>query len=83
MRKFGLAAAMSLLSICAVKDGCFVLREYGGKIALFRESDAQPIAVYQTPVSGLCPADEELLREGIRLRSATEVTRIIEDLDLN
>ena len=59
----------------------YLLREYDGKIALFRDSDPYPLAVYDTP-EGLYPADEELLREGIRLKSEGEITRLIEDLDL-
>ena len=62
-------------------SSCFVLREYDGKIALFQENEPQPIAVYETP-KALYPADEELLREGIRVKSEGEITRLIEDLDL-
>lgn len=59
---------------------CFVLRETDGKIALYREDNPEPLAVYDAPPLGLCPADEELLREGIRLKTRAEVTRLIEDL---
>ena len=63
-------------------SACFVLREYEGKIALFQENEPQPIAVYDTPPDALYPADAELLREGIRVKSEGEITRLIEDLDL-
>lgn len=63
-------------------SSCFVLREYDGKIALFQENEPQPIAVYETPPDALYPADAELLREGIRVKSEGEITRLIEDLDL-
>lgn len=59
---------------------CFVLREWGGKIALFSEDSDEPLAVYETPVGSLYPADIELLREGIRLKNRAEVARLIEDL---
>lgn len=83
----GLFALSALLSAsCFVSEGaaaketeCFVLREYGGKIALFSEPDELPITVYDMPLSGLYPADAELLREGIRLKTRAEVTSIIED----
>lgn len=76
--KRALIAAQTAL-LCG--SSCFVLREYGGKIALFQESEPQPIAVYETP-KALYPADEELLRDGIRVKSENEITRLIEDLDL-
>ena len=60
---------------------CFVLREESGKIALYREDIAEPLAVYDAPLGGLTPADEELLREGIRFKSQAEVMRLLEDLD--
>lgn len=66
--------------LCGIS--CFVLREYGEKIALFRESEPQPIAVYETPAKSLYPADEALLREGIRVKTEGEITRLIEDLGL-
>ena len=74
-----LIAAQTAL-LCA-NSACFMLREYDGKIALFRENEQQPIAVYETP-KALYPADEELLREGIRVKSEGEITRLIEDLNL-
>lgn len=61
---------------------CFVLREHGGKIALFSENTEEPLAVYDTPPGSLYPADMELLREGIRLKTRAEVTRLIEDLGI-
>ena len=76
-----LAAQTAFLCGSKVNSDCFVLREYDGKIALFQENDTQPIAVYEVP-NALYPADEELLREGIRVKSEGEITRLIEDLNL-
>lgn len=61
---------------------CFVLREESGKLALYREDIAEPLAVFDPPVSGLPAADAELLREGIRFKSQAEVMRLLEDLDV-
>ena len=91
MRKYGRTAVIAsailfsshIISMsCAAEDSvCFVLREYCGKIALFEEDLPQePLAVYETPITSLYPADMELLREGIRLKSRAEVSRLIEDL---
>lgn len=62
---------------------CFVLREYNGHIALLEEGVDEPLAVYKTPIDSLYPADAELLREGIRLQNRAELSRLIEDLELN
>lgn len=92
MKNFGkfavLAAAFCLASQTITLAGasadavCFVLREYNGKIALMEEGSEEPIAVYKTPISSLYPADAELLKEGIRLKNRAELTKLIEDLDL-
>lgn len=76
------AAQTALLCGLSANSACFVLREHEGKIALFQENEPQPIAVYETPIDALYPADAELLREGIRVKSEGEITRLIEDLDL-
>lgn len=61
---------------------CFVLREYNGRVALLEEGVDEPLAVYKTPIDSLYPADAELLREGIRLQNRAELSRLIEDLEL-
>lgn len=60
----------------------YVLREWNGKIALLEEGADEPITVYNTKISSLYPADAELLREGIRVKTRFEVARLVEDLDL-
>lgn len=77
-----IAAQTALLCGASAHSDYFVLREYDGKIALFRENEPQPIAVYEKPVEALYAADEELLRDGIRLKTEGEITRLIEDLGL-
>ena len=79
-----LAAVSGLLltGVSASAEECYVLREYNGRIALFTESSDEPLAVYKPPVTPLYPGDAELLREGIRLKTRAEVTRLIAELDL-
>lgn len=60
----------------------YVLREWNGKIALLEEGAKEPLTVYNTNISSLYPADAELLREGIRVKTRYEVARLIEDLEL-
>lgn len=61
---------------------CFVLKEYEGNIALMEDGTDEPLAVYKTPLSSLYPSDAELIRKGIRLSSRAEISRLIEDLEL-
>ncbi|MGN0679966.1 MAG: hypothetical protein ACI4JS_09915 [Oscillospiraceae bacterium] len=92
MSEFGkqtvLAAALLLFSQtitiarASADSVCFVLREYDGRIALMEEGESEPIAIYKTPISSLYPKDAELLREGIRLENCTELSQLIEDLEL-
>lgn len=90
MRRFGrgavIASALLLsshiiaISGAAENSVCFVLKEHNGRLALFSEDEEEPLAVYDTPISSLYPADIELLREGVRLKNRAEVARLIEDL---
>lgn len=66
----------------AAQLSCYVLREYNGSVALFSEDSAEPIAQYTTPITEVNPADAALLRDGIRLRGLPEVSRLLEDLDI-
>ena len=66
----------------ATQLSCYVLREYNGSVALFSDDDKEPIAQYPTPIADVNPADAALLKEGIRLRGLTEVSRLLEDLDI-
>lgn len=88
MMKKALAAAAVLLSQTisianASADAvCFVLGEYDGRIALLEEGNEQPLAIYETPISSLYPTDAELLKNGIRIENPADLTRLIEDLDI-
>lgn len=66
----------------ATQLSCYVLREYNGSVALFSDDGTEPIAQYSTPIADVNPADAALLKEGIRLRGLTEVSRLLEDLDI-
>lgn len=79
---FSLASQTITLAGASADAVYFILCEYNGKIALMEEGSEEPIAVYKTPISSLYPADAELLREGIRLKNRAELSRLIEDLDL-
>ena len=64
------------------EESCFILREYGDTMALFEEGADAPIAVYSTPITQINPADAALLADGIRLKTMSEVARLLEDVDV-
>lgn len=70
------------LQRAAEELSCYIVKEYNGSIALFKEGEAEPLAVYSTPMSEINSADAALLRSGIRLRGMSEVSRLLEDLDV-
>ena len=57
----------------------YTITEYQGKIAVFKNSDAIPMDVYDSYVSALPQHDRELLKSGIRTESTSELQKIIED----
>ena len=85
----GAAYAMSvgdevMAEVSSLSDeiSCYIIREHEGDIALFKEGSNEPVAIYSIPAEGINAADYELLRKGIRLQGLNEVTRLLEDLDI-
>ena len=50
-----------------------------GKLALIAESDGQPVEIYPLFAAMLPAADQKSLTEGIPVRSAEELSRLLED----
>jgi len=83
----GVTAALAVMCSLTAYSGAinikyYVLREYNNSAALFEDGKEEPVAVYSTPLSTLNAADAELIKEGIRLRGMDEVSRLLEDLDM-
>ncbi len=73
---------MADVTTIAQEVACYVLKSHEGGIALFKEGEEEPIAVYSAPMEDINPTDAKLLQDGIRLCGMTEVARLLEDLDL-
>ena len=73
---------MAEVTSLAEELSCYTLREYQGKIGLFKGDSDEPAALYSIPVDGINPADLQLLREGISLRGLDEVVGLLEDLGI-
>ena len=50
-----------------------------GKLALIAESDGQPVEIYPLFAAMIPAADQKSLTEGIPVRSAEELSRLLED----
>ena len=60
----------------------YEIREYNGNIALFKDGCDEPETIFSTPIDSLNPADAALIYDGIRLRGISDISRLIEDLEL-
>ena len=56
------------------------LGTHQGRLALWKQEDPRPLAVYPCTVSALPAADQELLARGIPIQSEEELTALLEDL---
>lgn len=74
--------AGGLIALTLVGGSAAYVASAAGSVALFSDDGTEPIAQYSTPIADVNPADAALLKEGIRLRGLTEVSRLLEDLDI-
>ena len=66
----------------AVKTDRFTVKEHNGKIAVFESDNANPLYVLDSPfIRDLPPADQELLKTGIKADTEEELLKILEDYD--
>lgn len=57
----------------------YTIKEYEGKIAVFKNSDKKPFTVYDAYTSLLPEQDRQRLKNGIEVDNTTDLQRIIED----
>lgn len=57
----------------------FILGSSDGFIALWKDSDPEPVRVFPYSIASLPEADRRALEQGIRIRSETDLTRLLED----
>lgn len=71
MSKRGVIANILLLG--------FLLGIYEGKVALWKDNQKKPIKVFPYQASLLPEADQERLRQGVHVKSISELYKLIED----
>ncbi|MBR5201979.1 MAG: BofC C-terminal domain-containing protein [Clostridia bacterium] len=57
----------------------YILSEYNGKIAVFKNQERIPIDIYDIYVTTLPQHDRVLLENGIRIETPDELQKLIED----
>lgn len=57
----------------------FILGISRGYVAVWQDEDPQPLYFTDTPASSLLPADEALLRRGLRFSDQKALTAALED----
>jgi hypothetical protein len=57
----------------------YILKEYEGKLALFRENSTKPYKKLEVDISTLTDLDKELVRQGIVVKTEKELNALLED----
>ena len=57
----------------------YIIGEYDGKVAVFKENDDSPVEIFNAYTNMLPLEDAKALKSGIRVHSEDELNRIIED----
>ena len=60
----------------------YIIKEHGGKIAVFAPGEEEPLAVYEVYVHLLPENDIELLRKGITVDDDYTLVKTLEDFGL-
>lgn len=63
----------------AKQQEIYTIKEYEGKIAVFKDFDKNPFMVYEAYTSLLPEQDRQRLENGIKVDNSTDLQRIIED----
>ncbi len=69
-------------TIDSAKDVAYIVKEHGGKIAVFRPDEQQPLAVYEIYVHLLPENDIELLRKGITVDDDYTLIKTLENFGM-
>lgn len=74
------AARESSADISSEISAGYILKEYDGKLALYRSGSSKPYKKLSYDVSMLTDYDRQQVTEGIYAENETELNRLIEDL---
>ena len=63
-------------------ETAYIIKEYGGKVAVFGPGETEPMAIYEVYVHLLPENDIELLRKGISVDDDYTLLKTLEDFGL-
>lgn len=78
----GALIALSVLRSPQTEESRYILRDFGGQLALFEPDSEAPIARYDVYTALLPEEDAAMLREGIPVTDQAQLQRLLEDLGL-
>lgn len=61
------------------KEEFYTIKEYEGKIAVFKNNNSKPTTIYEAYVSLLPESDQIKLQNGITVNNTNDLQQIIED----
>ena len=62
-----------------IQQDIFTVKEYEGKIAVFKNDDSKPTTIYDSYISLLPESDRIRLQKGITVDNTNDLQKIIED----
>ncbi len=62
-----------------IQKEIFIIKEYEGKIAVFKNEDSKPTTVYDSYISLLPESDRIRIQKGITVDNTNDLQKIIED----
>ncbi len=72
-------ASLSQSSSQETRQVRYLMKNYGGRLAVFEAQQQSPLLVFDVYVNTLPEYDQQLLQEGISVEGEQQLTRIIED----
>lgn len=66
-------------AVSEISDDSYIIKEYNGKVAIFKKSSENPLLISDVCVNNLPQTDRELLKKGIEVGTQKELNRLIED----
>lgn len=65
--------------LCSILLTVFLLGSHRGYIALWQNDDPEPLKILPYKVQMLPPEDQKKLKQGIKIQSFADLSRILED----
>lgn len=58
----------------------YIIKDFNGNIAVYEMDSEKPFKITDVPISSMPKADQEMLKDGIRVKGESELESLLEDL---